>query len=244
MTTPGGRKNLAVMDRLVSFVRSSVGKKAVMAATGLALYGFLVVHLAGNMLVYAGGPAFNEYSHALVSNPLIYVAEAGLVALFAVHVAAAIAVANENRRARPIPYEERRWAGGPSRKSWASTTMIYSGLLVAVFVVVHVNHFKFGPAEGEGYVAVAGAASHETIRDLRRLVVETFQNPLWTAWYVVALAVLGLHLWHAFASALQSLGIAHPRYEAAILLAGRAAAVAIAGGFLSIPLLIYAGVVR
>lgn len=229
------------MDRLVAFVRSSTGKKAVMAATGLALYGFLVAHLAGNMLLYAGGPAFNEYSHALVTNPLIYAAEAGLLAIFVVHVAAAIAVANENRRARPVPYEERRWAGGPSRKSWASTTMIYSGLLVAVFVVVHVNHFKFGPAEADGYVQAAG---DETIRDLRRLVVETFRAPTWTAWYVAALTVLGFHLWHAFASALQSLGVAHPRYEAAILFAGKAAAIAIAAGFITIPLLIYAGVVR
>jgi succinate dehydrogenase / fumarate reductase cytochrome b subunit len=229
------------MGRIVELVRSSVGKKVVMAVTGLLLYGFLAVHLAGNLLVYDAGPALNRYAHALATNPLVDVASVGLLVVFVIHIAAAIAVANENRRARPAPYEERRSAGGRSRRSWASMTMIYSGALVAVFVVVHVDHFKFGPAEAEGYVQVAG---DETIRDLRRLVIETFQDPVWTAWYVVVMAVLGLHLWHAFASAFQSLGIAHPRYEAAILLVGKVVAVAIAGGFIAIPMAIFLGFVR
>jgi succinate dehydrogenase / fumarate reductase cytochrome b subunit len=143
-----------------------------MGATGLLLIGFLVVHLTGNLLVFAG-PAAQRYSHALISNHLIYVAELALLVLF-VHLAIGIALTRANSAARPVAYATRRRAGHTSNKSLASTTMIFSGLVVLVFVPIHLWTFKFG--------AWYQTAETPPIRDLYRLVVEVFRDPLHVAW--------------------------------------------------------------
>lgn len=227
----------------MAFVRSSVGLKAVMAVTGLLLYGFLAAHLAGNLQIFAGS-AFNKYAHMLTSSPLLVPMELGLLAVFAVHVVSAIAVSNANRLARPIGYEARGIfdsVGGRTRKSVASSTMIYTGVLVAAFVVWHVADFKYGPAEAEGYVATIDGVE---MRDLRRLVLEEFSEAEEALLYAAAMVVLGFHLWHALGSALQTLGVNHPRWETALVRGGQVIAVLIAGGFFSIPLLVLGGFVR
>jgi succinate dehydrogenase / fumarate reductase cytochrome b subunit len=204
---------------------SSVAEKLLIALTGLALVLYLVVHLVGNTLIFLGPTIFNGYAHALISNPLVIPLELGLAAIFVLHVWKTVALWWGGRGARPEPYYRKRWAGGPSRKSLASTTMIYTGAVTAVFVVLHVRVFKYGPA-----AELAGQ------RDLYGLVVDFFQKPLNVGLYELCLVLVGFHLWHGFSSAFESLGGDEPRYTPKLLLFGKLFAVVIAGGFVFIPL--------
>jgi succinate dehydrogenase / fumarate reductase, cytochrome b subunit len=204
---------------------STVAEKLLIALTGLALFLYLVVHLIGNSLLFLGPRTFNGYAHALISNPLIIPVELGLAAIFVLHVWKTVAMWWRNRGARPEPYYQKKWAGAPSRKSIASTTMIYTGALTAIFVVLHVRVFKYGPA-----AEVAGQ------RDLYGLVVGFFGDPVHVALYEICLVLLGLHLWHGFWSAFESLGGDEPRFTPTLLLVGKVLAVVIAGGFVFIPL--------
>ena len=215
--------------RLLQASRSSIGSKVLIALTGLGLAVFLIGHLAGNLLFLAGPEAFNNYSHALISNPLVYAAEIGLLALFFLHVGKAVAGALANRAARPTRYAVRQWAktkNRTSRKSFASSTMIVTGAMTALFVVSHLATFKFG----RFYEAPDG------IRDLYRLQLEVFSSPAYVGFYLVAMGVIFFHLWHGLSSALQSLGIDHAQWTPRILVAGRVLATVIAGGFFIIPI--------
>ena len=216
------------MSFLAAFLSGSIGRKMLMGATGLLLIAFLAYHLFGNLLLYAGPVPFNEHSHSLLSNPLIYVAEIGLVVLFAAHLVSGVLVYRSGAAARPRSYSKRRWAGHTSHKSWASTTMILSGLVVLVFVPLHLWTFKFG--------AHYAAPDHPEMRDLHRLVVEEFQKPGYVAWYVVAMVVIGFHLWHGFGSAFESLGVG---YRKGLRRFGQLLAVLLTAGFASIPIAIY-----
>ena len=207
---------------------SSVGEKFLIAVTGLALFLYLVLHLAGNLVLFLGPEQFNGYAHALISNPLVIPAEIGLAAVFVLHVWKTVVMWWHNRQARPSQYVQKKWTGYPSRKSLASTTMIYTGALTALFVVLHVWNFRFG-ATGE----VGGQ------RDLYGLVARFFQSPLNVVFYEIALVLLGFHLWHGFSSAFESLGGDEPRYTPRILLAGKVLAIVIAGGFVIIPLWVF-----
>lgn len=209
---------------------SSVAEKFLIAVTGLGLVLYLAVHLAGNLLIFLGPERFNAYAHALISNPLVIPVEIGLLAIFLLHVYKTVVMWWRNRAARPQGYYQKRWAGGPSRKSWASTTMIYSGALTALFVVLHVRSFKYG-----SYYQAAGSE----VRDLHRLVIEFFQSPVNVAFYEACLLFLGFHLWHGFASAFESLGADRPGFTPRVLAAGKLLAVVIGGGFLAIPLWVY-----
>jgi succinate dehydrogenase / fumarate reductase cytochrome b subunit len=219
------------MSNRLRFFSSSVGTKILIALTGLGLFGFLVVHLAGNLLALAGPDVFNQYSHDLLSSPFVYLAEAGLAAIFLLHAIKAVLNWMANRRARPLAYHEKRWAGRTSRKTVASSTMIVSGLVTFVFVVLHLKTFKFGT-----YYAVEGKAE---LRDLYRLLIEVFRSPAYVVFYVACMLLILLHLRHGVSSALQSLGINHPRYNAIILRAGTIAAVVIGAGFALIPVWAY-----
>lgn len=220
------------MARRSTFVSSSVGTKIILALSGLALFGYLVLHLAGNLLVYLGPQALNGWGHRLVSNPLVVPAEVGLLLIFLVHVWKGVKNWWQNRQARPTPYAMKRWAGHTSRKNLGSATMIWTGALILAFVVVHVAGFKYGafyePPEFE-----------PGVRDLYQLVVGTFQNPWWAACYLVAMVLVGLHLRHGLSSACQSLGLDGPRFTPAAIRTGVILAIAIGGGFASIPLWAY-----
>ena len=209
---------------------SSVGTKVLIALTGLALVGFLIFHLAGNLLLFFGPEKFNAHAHALISNPLVIPAEIGLLAVFLLHVFKAIANFLRNRRARPDRYETKAWAGRPSRKSWASTTMIASGLLTLGFVPLHLATFKYGP-----YYASAEAG----VRDLHRLLIEVFQKPAYVAFYTVTMGVIGMHLRHGVSSSLQSLGLIPARWTRLFLTMGLGLALIVGAGFMLIPIYIY-----
>lgn len=215
------------MSSLRFFV-SGIGRKILMGLSGLLLVGFLVAHLLGNLLLFRGADTFNHYSHQLISNPLIVVAELGLLALFGGHLINGLWLTIKNRRARPVGYAVRRGAGHTSRKSWASATMIVSGLVLLVFVPLHLWTFKYGPH----YTSAADPA----VRDLYRLVLEEFTEVGEVIWYEVAMLVIGFHLWHGFGSAFESLGV---RYRVTLQRFGHLLAVVIAGGFALIPLWVF-----
>ena len=207
---------------------SSVGTKLLIGATGLALFLYLVVHIAGNALVFFGPVVFNQYSARLLNNPLVPVIEIGLVLIFLIHIYKAVRMFIANQQARPAPYRHRRYAGPPSRKSVASSTMIASGLWLLLFVIIHVRQFKYGTE----YEAAG-------VRDLYRLEMENFANPLLVGFYVVSMVVVGSHLWHGIASAFQSLGADHPRWTPRLLVTGRVVAVAIAAASMAIAVWAY-----
>ena len=209
---------------------SSVGTKLVIGATGLLLFGYLLLHLAGNLMVFGGQETFNHYAHVLISNPLVVPAEIALLLIFVVHVFKAVTMWTKNQAARPVGYEEKSWAGHTSRKSVASSTMIWTGLAILAFVIVHVAQIKYGASYQIG---------DPPVRDLYRTEVEVFSSPVWVGVYVAGMVLIGFHLRHGISSAFQSLGASHPIYTKRLVAAGTVLAVLIAGGFAFIPIWIY-----
>jgi succinate dehydrogenase / fumarate reductase cytochrome b subunit len=212
-----------------SFSSSSVGTKVLIGVTGLLLLAYLILHLAGNLLILLGPDVFNEYAHMLISNPLVVPAEIALALIFVLHIYKTVRMYLQNQAARPERYAVKRWAGYTSRKSVGSTTMIVSGLLTLVFVVIHLQQFKFGTWY---------ATTDADVRDLYRTEVEVFQNPVWVALYVLFMGLIFLHLRHGIASAFQSLG-ASENLGRRLLRAGLVVAIVIAGGFAIIPIAVY-----
>lgn len=218
--------------RVLEFLESSIGKKIMVAAAGILLCGFLVTHLAGNVLLYVGDGAFNHYAEALEHNPLLPVAEGGLVFLFLVHILLSARATLANRAARPVGYESYK---GKGARTPGSRSMAITGTLLLVFILVHVGTFKFdlGGLKGQTAGMEESLYAH---------VVTWFSNPLYSAFYLLALAGLGLHLSHGVQSAFQTFGLNHPRYTPLIRKAGIAFAVLIALGFASFP--IYFGFIK
>ena len=217
------------MTRILALLRTDIGRKALMGLTGLLLIGFLIMHMLANLLVIFSKDGYNHYSHALITNPLIYLAEFGLLAFFAGHFVSGIWVTLRNWAARPVDYQVKTRAGDDGRKSLASTTMIFSGALVLVFVPLHLVVFKFGP----WYLTPDGQ-----MRDLHRLVLEIFRSPVQLGWYLVALPVLGVHAWHGFGSGFESLGVA---WSKELRRFGQLLAVIITVGFMAVPVFVMLG---
>ena len=208
---------------------TSVGTKIVIGITGLALFLYLLIHIAGNLMIFFGPAFYNRYAYVLESNPLLPIVEIGLLLVFLIHIYKTVRMYLGNRSTRPVGYAQKTTAGRPSRKTLASSTMIASGLWLFVFLIVHVKAFRYGvehewPAGG---------------RDLYRLEMENLANPLTVGFYVLSMVVVGSHLWHGISSSLQSLGFDHPRWTPRIVVAGKVFAVAIAGGFIIIALWVY-----
>lgn len=216
--------------KVLQSLSTSIGTKILIALTGLALVGFLIFHLAGNLLLFFGPASYNAHAHELISNPLIIPAEIGLVLIFLAHIYKALTNFARNRAARPVRYQRKVWAHGASRKTVGSTTMIVSGLVTLVFVVIHLDTFKYGPYYASD---VAGE------RDLYRLVIEVFQNPWYVGFYAACMIVIGFHLRHGISSAFQSLGLIPSSWTRVFLTTGLVLAVLIAGGFFILPLYVY-----
>lgn len=199
---------------------TSILKKVGMAVTGLALFGFLIAHLTGNFLLMKGPQAFNDYSAFLHNTGvLLLLAEAGLVVFFLVHVVSGLRVTLENKKARTAQYAVKKTAG---EATVFSRTMSVGGLIILIFVPVHVWMFKFGDASAAG--------------GLWGLVMQEFSKPMTVAWYVVAMLAIGMHLSHGIGSAFQTLGILKPTWRPKLKFAGLAVGWAIALGFASLPL--------
>ena len=204
----------------VSTSMPSILKKALMAVTGLCWFIYVVLHLLGNLLLWAGPEKYNEYAHALVSNPLLIPAEVVLIATLLVHVLTALQVTNANNAARPQPYVVKAPSSGSS--TLASRTMWYGGVLLFIFIVLHVWMFKFGDQTG--------------VHGLWGLVVRSFKNPLISLGYIIAMVALGFHLSHGFASALQTLGALLPHWRSSLRTTGQLLGWLIAAGFILLPL--------
>ena len=213
--------------------KSTIGRKVIMAISGIFLMLFIVVHLGGNLTLFVSPELFNSYAHHLESlGPLLYVAEAGLLALFLFHVITAFLVHAEKKRARPERYDVVASKGGPSKNSVASRSMIYTGIILLLFIPAHIWMFKFNAGQEFTYNEVEG----EKIKDLYSVVAEAFRNPYIAFGYAAVMLLLGLHLRHGFWSALQSLGAMCPRASKFIYSAGLVFAVLMAGGFFVLPL--------
>ena len=213
-----------------SFFSSSVGTKIVIGITGFALFIYLVIHIAGNLLVFFGPEVFNNYAYTMeVRNPVLPAIEIALLAVFLVHIYKTVRMFLGNQSARPARYAQKKNAGRPSRKSLASSTMIVTGLWLLLFLLIHVKAFRFSP-EYEW---------HPGGRDLYRQELEALANPLVAGFYVLSMVVVGSHLWHGISSSLQSLGFDHPVWTPRVLTAGKILAVAIAGAFIVIAVWAY-----
>jgi succinate dehydrogenase cytochrome b subunit len=212
-----------------SFLGSLITTKLIIGLTGILLFLYLILHIAGNLMVFLGPEKFNEYSHALISNPLVVPVEIGLVVVFLIHLSKAVTMTFQNQSARPAKYAKKDWAGGASQKSLASSSMILTGLAVLIFVPIHVWTFKYGAFYDLG----------DGVRDLYRLEAENFSSPLAVTFYIVMMVVVGLHLWHGVPSSFQSLGFNGPRFTPLIRKIGKVSAVVIAGGFIVITLWVF-----
>lgn len=219
-----------MIQRLQQYLSSSIGKKNLMGLTGLALCGFLVSHLLGNLLILCSAETFNNYGHALITNPLIIPAELGLLAVFLMHIGLGMRLAMENKLARPKGYHLKVRTG--RGESLASATMPLTGLIILVFLVLHLLHFKWGTNYSVTYGGVE-------MRDLHRLVMELFSSPGYVAWYVFCMIVLGFHVSHGLPSAFQSLGLNHPRYFPPLKCLGKLFGLAMTVGYSVIPIWCY-----
>lgn len=204
------------MNWLVSYLNSSVGKKQLMALSGLGMVGFLIVHLSGNLLLFVGEDAFNDYAAFLEKQPWLPLARIGLIGIFVVHVALAFRLSHENKSARRTDYVYKN----ASTASMASRSMLLTGILVLFYLIIHLLNFTFADYHEQGLYA---------------LVVEKLTAPHYTFFYIGAMVVLGLHLVHAIQSVFQTFGINHPKFTPLIKGVSVAAAVALSLGFASIP---------
>ncbi|MFU8804414.1 MAG: succinate dehydrogenase cytochrome b subunit [Bradymonadaceae bacterium] len=226
------------MIPLKKVLDSSIGRKFVMSISGIALVLFVIVHLLGNMALYVkdGGDTFNQYAAALHGfGPVLTVAEIGLLAVFVIHIAWAFMISMKNRRARGGSYDQGiQTKGGPSNLSPFSRNMFITGVVLLVFLVIHVGNFRIGKYQRDA-MEVDGVLIYDTFG----LAIEKFTNPFWVAFYVIAIAFMGFHLRHGFWSALQSLGAMKPEWSKAIYTVGLFVALLLALGFLGIPIFIF-----
>jgi succinate dehydrogenase / fumarate reductase cytochrome b subunit len=183
------------MGWLVNTLGSSIGKKMLMAFSGLAFIGFLCVHLGGNLTLYGGKDLFNAYAeHLHALGPIVTIAELGLLGLAIVHVSFGVLLFFQNLAARPNRYHVKKSAGG---RSIGSATMPYTGLIILAFVVFHLNNFHF---------------VDKTNTTIYQIVAEAFSNPAYVFIYVTAMVVVAFHVSHGFWSLFQTLGANHPKY--------------------------------
>lgn len=204
---------------------SSIGRKQLVAITGLLLCGFLVSHLAGNLLLLAGPNVFNIYAYKLSSmGSLLYVVEGVLAVIFALHLGLAIKLNLENVQARggAKRYAVKNNTGRGT--TIMSQTMPWTGLILLVFVILHLKNLKFGtnyPTTVDGV----------PMRDLYRTTLEYFRSLPATIWYIVAMVAAAMHTAHGFASAFQSMGWNHGKYFKSVKSVGYLYAIAVGGGY-------------
>ena len=210
-------------------LRSSLGKKYVMAVTGLMLLGFVIAHLAGNLQIFLGADWLNDYSRHLEEMPLLlWPARAVLLAALVLHMATAATLSWENRRARPIPYAVKDTV----QASLASRTLLFTGTAVFLFILYHLLHFTWGMTNPEFF----GLLDLQGRRDVYSMVILSFQNPVISGVYLAALFILSMHLGHGSWSFLQSLGLTSQPVLKKIRIAGSVLGWLIFIGFASIPL--------
>lgn len=212
---------------------SPVGAKMLMALSGLMLTGFVLAHLSGNLLLYAGQEKFNAYAHGLQSlGLLLWLARGGLLTVFVLHLYLAIKLTIENKAARPVPYAHE----ATIQATLASRYMVHTGLLMLAFVVYHLAHFTFKVTCAEMDALLPG--------DAYSMVVLGFSNPAVSGFYILAMAALATHLRHGVSSAFQSFGLYHGNLNMVTDKLGPLVAAIVFLGFSSIPVSVLLGCIK
>lgn len=219
------------------YLSSSVGKKLVLAVTGLLLFGFVIGHMLGHLQMFAGPDKYNSYAKMLKDlGPVLWVIRFVLAVIFLAHVGTAIRVTMENRKARPVGY----YKYGTNVASYASRTMIMSGMLVLAFLVYHLLHFTAGVTNPEyhDFKDSLGRA------DVYRMFVTAFLNPAVLVSYIVSVFLLCFHLSHGLSSLFQTLGANSPKLDPKLKGGALLISVLIFIGYASVPLAVAAGVIK
>jgi succinate dehydrogenase / fumarate reductase cytochrome b subunit len=232
------------MNLIGRLFRSSVGKKLIMAVTGLGLVLFVFGHMVGNLQVFLGPEAINRYAELLHFSPeLLWVVRLSLLTLVVLHIWAAVQVSRENRVARPVGYDG---SPAPVEASYASRTMLMSGLIVAAFVIYHLLHFT-AQVDAINFTGKSFADLHELSEagverhDVFRMVILGFSQPLVSLFYVVGVGLLCLHLSHGIRAMFQSLGLMTHRCGPMIKKIAPVLAWVLFLGYVSIPLAVLLG---
>lgn len=209
------------MNWLLRTFVSSIGKKLIMAVTGLIFCGFLATHLIGNLTLYGGKDFFLSYVEHLHSwGPLLTLAEWGLVVFGVIHILTGLTLFYENWKARPARYAVKKWAGG---RTIGSATAPYTGILILIFVIVHLIAFRF--------------VDKTNINDFI-IMTNTFTKIGYVLFYVLAVIIVSFHVSHGFWSGFQTLGLNHPKYMPVIRAVGLAFSIIVGVGFASIPVFV------
>jgi len=215
-----------------SFLLSTIGRKAAMAVSGILLVGFILAHLAGNLQVFLGPQALNEYAawlRALLHGAGIWILRAGLLAAAVVHVLTAWSLTRASHAARPHDYH--RLANDASTA--ASRTMRWGGVTILLFVVYHLMHFTWGNAHPD---FIHGDVYHNFVTGFRQVPASLV--------YIVANVALGLHLYHGTWSAARTLGLSHPGHTRTAKIAGAGLGLIVAAGNIMFPIAVLAGIIR
>ena len=217
----------SALSRVGQLWAAPIGKKAVMALTGIVLYGFAFVHMAGNLQFFLGRTRFDAYGAGLKANALLLWGVRGLLLISLVfHVITAIQLTALKRQARPQAYQK----PGNVQASYASKTMFYGGLVLLAFLIFHILHFTTGQAHPH---FVEGLAYDNVVIGFGYVAVAVF--------YIVAMLALSLHLYHGVWSVFQSLGLNHPKYTPKLKAFAKVFAFVVTVGFISIPIAVLAG---
>jgi len=226
--------------------RSTIITKWVMAITGILIVGFLLAHVSGNLLIFAGRAAMNEYGvwlRELGHGTLIWALRVGLLVAFVLHIWSGIRMAALNRAARPVGYKQfkNRTSSLPAR------TMLLTGVLILLYAGYHLAHFTWGIAHPEYYHGIEeynNGFQTLTRPDIYTMVIQSFQQPLIVVIYLLSMVVVTMHLNHAINSAFQTLGINHPKYNTLLINGSRGLSVLIFLAYSSIPVAILTGFVK
>jgi succinate dehydrogenase / fumarate reductase cytochrome b subunit len=221
------------MSWITQTLTSTIGRKLVMALTGLFLVSFLFVHLSGNLLIFRGdgGQAFNQYSHFMSTAGIVRVLEIIMVLGFAIHIYTSFVLTRRNQKSRPQAYA---YSNPSANSSWFSRNMGLSGSIVLIFLITHIRTFWYTYKFGEVPIVTYNG---EQYKDMYFLVRTVFTQEWWLSiFYIIAMVLLALHLMHGFQSAFQSLGIRHKKYTPLIQKLGVAISVLVPAGFAAFPL--------
>lgn len=226
------------MTALSAFFRSSVGKKIIVALTGVILIAFVVGHLFGNLQIFLGPDWVNGYAEKLRElGPFLWVIRIFLLVTFVVHIYATIQLAIENRRARPARYVEKEYV----KATFASRHMVMSGLILLAFIIYHIAHFTVRVTDPRFALLKADPLNHY---DVYSMMVYGFQSYLISGFYILAMFLLALHLSHGSSSFFQSLGLNDKKLTPRLARGGRIFAWLIFAGYTSIPVAVLLGLVK
>ncbi len=225
----------------MSFLKSSIGKKFLVSISGLFLVTFLIAHLLANMALLAGSDAYNIVVHFMDTNPFIQIMQPVLALGFIIHILYAITVELKNRSSRPVKY---KLVNQDKEVSWASRNMIYLGIVIIVFLIVHLYNFFWNMKFVENHhllkeVNVDGEMMHNAYALVAGLFTQDIflgSHIVYSVLYMLGAIALGLHLHHGFWSAFQTLGLSNNIWRKRLSILGDVFAIVIAGGFTVIPL--------